>query len=49
MVVGVVVVAGSLLHSWIGAVVVLSVVEAAVCSLQLGTGAVEVVVGIGAF
>lgn len=49
MVVGVVVVAGFLLQSWIGAVVVLSVVDAVVCSLQLWTGAVGVVVGIGAF
>lgn len=41
--------AGSLLQLWIGAAVVLSVVEAVVCSLQLWTGAVAGVVGIGAF
>lgn len=49
MVVGVVVAGGSLLHVWIGAVVVLSVFDAEVCSLRLWTGGVEVVVGIGAF
>lgn len=46
---GVVVAGGYLLDLWIGAVVVLSVVDAEMCSLQLWTGGVEVVVGIGAF
>lgn len=50
VVVGVVVVDGSLLQLWIGAVVVGSVVDAVVCSLQLWAEAVvEVVVVVVAF